>query len=162
MDPLEDIQMEVNTGLKVKSTFNPPLHSVPPQVLAFENAVLQDVASSERQTHLTFNNLSKAEHKALESLAKDDSITIKPADKGGSIVIQDTCKYRAECLRQLSDERHYLRLTEDPTERLLTTISNYVEEALMEGWITQNEARFLNQPFLLHHTSTLYQKYIKQ
>ena len=41
--------------------------------------------------------------KALLHLSNDDSIIIKPTDKGGAVVIMDTDKYESECLKTLSD-----------------------------------------------------------
>ena len=35
------------------------------------------------------NNLSRAEHQALETLSKDKSIIISGSDKGKAVVIQD-------------------------------------------------------------------------
>lgn len=41
-------------------------------------------------------NLKKGEHKALKSLANDNTATTKPADKGSVIVILDKNDYIAE------------------------------------------------------------------
>ena len=37
----------------------------------------------------------------------NDEIVIKPADKGGAIVIQDKDKFIAECQRKLDNKEHY-------------------------------------------------------
>ena len=42
-------------------------------------------------------NLPKAERQAIKTLLENNKITIKPADKGGKIVIQDTTDYIKEC-----------------------------------------------------------------
>ena len=42
-------------------------------------------------------NLPKAERQAIKTLLENNKITIKPADKGGKIVIQDTADYIKEC-----------------------------------------------------------------
>ena len=63
-------------------------------------------------------NLPKSERQAIKTLANNDKITIKPADKGGKIVIQDTTDYISECERQLENTVHYKRLYTDPTVEL--------------------------------------------
>ena len=42
---------------------------------------------------MLFNNLSVEQRLALRSLSEDQSITIKPADKGGALVIMATADY---------------------------------------------------------------------
>lgn len=53
------------------------------------------------------NNLNLSERAALSSLSVRQDIVIKPADKGGAIVIIDNEKYEAEVWRQLSDTTTY-------------------------------------------------------
>ena len=48
-------------------------------------------------------NLSHKELQAMRDLHNNPDITIKPADKGGSIVIMNTMDYIQEAQRQLSN-----------------------------------------------------------
>lgn len=44
-------------------------------------------------------NLSKQQSLCLKTLASDDTITIKPADEGGGLVILETVVYKQEITR---------------------------------------------------------------
>ena len=74
----------------------------------------QDEITSMRSKYK--KNLKKQEITALRNLQQNQEIVIKPADKGGTIVIQDKSKYIAECKRQLNNPQHYRTLTSDPTK----------------------------------------------
>ena len=50
-----------------------------------------------------YNNLSKAERDELLDLSKDNKVVVRPADKGGAIVLQNAADYESEIKRQLSD-----------------------------------------------------------
>ena len=54
-----------------------------------------------------YPNLSKEERKSLQNLMEDDTIVIKPADKGSAIVIWDKDDYIKECDKQLGDQSVY-------------------------------------------------------
>ena len=60
-------------------------------------------------------NLTNKEYHAMRDLYKNPDITIKPADKGGSIVIMKPEDYIAEANRQLPNQEHYKTLDEDTT-----------------------------------------------
>ena len=60
-------------------------------------------------------NLKKEEWTAITTLQNNKDIIIKPADKGGNIVIMKKEDYIQEGLRQLIDSNHYEILEEDPT-----------------------------------------------
>lgn len=53
------------------------------------------------------DNLDPSEWSALQSLIKDTSIIIKPADKGSNVVIMDRPLYIQEAMRQLNDLKYY-------------------------------------------------------
>ena len=52
---------------------------------------------------LKFSNLSKEEWTAHQNLKTRDDIVIKPADKGGAVVVWRTDLYKQEAFRQLAD-----------------------------------------------------------
>ena len=134
-------QSESNTGLRIKSTFMPPDSETPPELITFERSVLSDL--KDLSIPKTFHNLSKEERSAITILDKDPTIVIKPADKGGGIVILPKQMYRQECQRLLDDRASYLPLSQDPTKRLLGMIRSLVFEAESLGWILPTEAAFL-------------------
>ena len=74
-------------------------------------------------------NLKKHEITALRNLQQNQNITIKPADKGGTIVIQDKNKYIAECERQLNNNDHYRIPPNDPTKEYYQQILKIINEA---------------------------------
>ncbi|KAJ1134806.1 hypothetical protein NDU88_001252 [Pleurodeles waltl] len=81
---------------------------------------------------------------AVNSLSSNPDITLKPADKGGAIVVMDTTYYQQECRRLLSDASYYRPISTDPTPRLQRKIRSMILEAETAGWITRQEAEFLD------------------
>ena len=77
-------------------------------------------------------NITDGEKLAIKQLAKDKNIIIKQADKGGSIVIQNTTDYIHEAQRQLSDTNTYQKLTKDPTVEHNELINQRIDQ------LTQN------------------------
>ena len=67
-------------------------------------------------------NLSLSEEKALKSLAKDESIIIKEADKGGAVVIMNKDYYEAKIMNMLSDSEYYSELTENQDKKIMPKI----------------------------------------
>ncbi|CAJ0968597.1 unnamed protein product [Ranitomeya imitator] len=88
-------------------------------------------------------NLTPLDQQALNSLQSDKGIIIKPADKGGGIVVMDKIKYTQEAYRQLYDTSIYTPLDRDPTN----TIKNLIKDTLMkyceEGVLDQKTCEYL-------------------
>ena len=114
-----------------------------PNILAFEHVVHRDLAELEQRIHPHWNNFSNQERSIITSLSKNKSIIIKPADKGGAIVILDKKDYLTEIKRQLSDNLSYKPLIKDPTEEFRFIIRIVVQEGLVSGYITDQIAKFL-------------------
>ncbi|KAJ1200190.1 hypothetical protein NDU88_004017 [Pleurodeles waltl] len=112
---------------------------LPDKVVVFERAVIHDVAALGVKNEHAFVNLSRPEKEAIRELNQNLAIIIKPAVKGGVIVIQNMETYHQEYLRLLSDTRDYKILPVDPTRETQREIRILVEEAVTNGWITDKE-----------------------
>ena len=88
-------------------------------------------------------NLTKNERQAVKSFSQNPNIIIKPADKGGAIVIQDKQKYIEECLRQLNNMEHYNKLHYNPTTEYNNKILKTLQQAIREEQISEEEALYL-------------------
>ena len=62
---------------------------------------------------------------AIRSLSSNRHIVIKPADKGGAVVVMNTTDYINEGLRQLSDQNFYVETESDLTHTHTEDINNF-------------------------------------
>ena len=110
----EKEQCELNTRI-ANPYFNPSTR--PPDALAtYISAIKKDVTQSIKSPSNHRSNLTIEERQALKDLSEDDGIVIKPADKGGKVVVMDRNDYKQECERNLGDQSFYTRLDDDPNE----------------------------------------------
>ena len=86
-----------------------------------------------------FNNLTAEQRSALKTLAADESITIKPADKGGALVIMDTVDYEAACKKMLNNRIHYKEIQQDPTPRIVEEVAKVSNEMYNQHLVTEFE-----------------------
>ena len=98
--------------LKINSTSQPPVGPLNLETIATMNEL--GLLENPRRS-----NITHLEKEALTSLTNNDTIVIKPADKGGAIVVMNRKDYIAEGLRQLDDKKFYQRLEEDHHGKLL-------------------------------------------
>ena len=106
------------------SDWVPPLY-VPLKYFASSNDMDLCKCSVPRTKH---NNLSLGERSALKELAYNPNILIKPADKGGAVVVLDREYFIFEGLRQLSDCKFYLEVDTDLTSRHHKDIVHILDE----------------------------------
>ena len=81
-------------------------------------------------------NITKAEREAIKNLSKDNSITIKPADKGGAVVILNTSEYVAEAERQLRDTNTYQSMKKDRTNETHVEVNTLIDQMVENKEIT--------------------------
>lgn len=92
-----------------------------------------------------WNNLSNDQRKALKDLASDNSITIKPADKGGALVIMNTSDYDQASLQQLTNPEHYEEIPGDTTKNCRKVVNDLAAELHSAGHIDSFEHDTLRQ-----------------
>ena len=110
--------------LHIPSTWEPPI----PDNTSI-HTYLQQVYFEINQQHRPFpriDNFSREDKIALHYLCAENNVTIKPADKGGKIVIWDSASYLREAHRQLNDRHYYIQLDHNPMSDLIFEISTFV------------------------------------
>ena len=92
------------TGV-TKSHWDPPLAEWTNDETCRDLAqeITENIPTLDHNKSITHQNITEA----INKLAKNESIHILPADKGGTIVIWDSQEYDREALRQLTDSKNY-------------------------------------------------------
>lgn len=112
---------------KVKSDFNPKEGQLPVLDYYIEKCEREINRLHLGQPHRK-SNISSEEERALKALHNNSDIVIKPADKGGAIVVWRKDLYLTEAQRQLSDNNTYRRLERDITAEHQETVSNTIKD----------------------------------
>ena len=89
-------------------------------------------------------NITNKEQLAFKKLSRDKEITIKPADKGGAIVIQNTVDYIKEADRQFGDQKTYKKLELNPTADFQKEIDETLTKLVKNGEISQRVKKMLS------------------
>ena len=134
------------TNLRLPSTFTPSTGSIPSELVTFEKVVIRDVLALQNTHIFTPYNITLEERHALNELKENHNVVIKPADKGGGIVLQNTENYQAEITSQLNEATNYTRLRADPQASLRKKIYDVTFNAKEKGFLSKLEFDFLNRP----------------
>uniref|UniRef100_A0A672LIL0 Uncharacterized protein n=1 Tax=Sinocyclocheilus grahami TaxID=75366 RepID=A0A672LIL0_SINGR len=89
------------------------------------------------------SNLTHSEKETLDELCRNKDIVIKPADKGGGLVIMPRALYNHEVFRQLENTSYYQALPSDPTTLFQSEIEKFIQEAHFHQLISDKEMRYL-------------------
>ena len=88
-------------------------------------------------------NITKGEEAAIRELMHDDSIVIRPADKGSGIVILNTEDYSATIEKELKDSTTYLETDNDRTKDVHNSIKRLVDSMYKRGLIQKEMCNYL-------------------
>ena len=95
-------------------------------------------------------NLSKNEWRTLKMLIEDNSIIIKPADKGSCVVVWDRDDYLAEGCSQLGDNNVYTKI-ESSSEKFVSSLikesNNMFNKLHKQGSISNDEFKYFSYDF---------------
>ena len=125
-------------SIKGTSQWNPPVGSQNLETFIAINEI--HLAAQNNNNKRIIQNLSKEEREALKTLSREKEIIIKPADKGGATVIQDTPSYITEARRQLNDTSVYTPLEKDPTKLFYKEVESKINQILENKEITPKMA----------------------
>lgn len=88
-------------------------------------------------------NLSREETTALESLANDESIVIKEADKGGAVVIMDSGFYKDHIMKMLSNVDYYQEIPTNDDKKTMQKIKSLLKRHKTTSCLTEKEEDYL-------------------
>ena len=137
-DPNEsstDLRLEEDPFLKYNrkpSDWVPP--TTPPAVEAFIERCREEVGHVDmKPKRRRDQNLTREEQQALQKLRNRLDIIIKPADKGGAVVVWRKDLYIQEAQSQLSDSSFYMKTTRDLTLDNLKIVNDSVQDEISLG-----------------------------
>jgi uncharacterized protein (UPF0297 family) len=88
-------------------------------------------------------NLPYEERQALIELSKNSEIVIKPADKGSATVIMLKDNYKREAQRQLSNPKHYQKLSKPLWQNNCSKFNEILQKLLDSKKITEKQHKYL-------------------
>ena len=130
LDPSINIR-EFRTKVNITETLSQKLH-----------AHCLDVAVKTK-TITNYSNLSKEERDALHNLSHDDSIIIKPADKGSGIVVWVRSYFLLGCQRELSEQQVYEKIEQSPLEKVTNKIKTTLKQMVLKKEIETKVMEYL-------------------
>ena len=103
--------------------------------------VKEDILKNISRKHNS--NLTDKERNALKTLMNDQSIIIRPADKGSGIVIMDTDDYIKKVNEDLSQNNTYQKQKKDLTTLTNNKVTKIVKEMHKNGIIDDNLKKYM-------------------
>ena len=133
----------------IKSDWEPPTPTNP-NLVAYHNEIEIAILSLMTNQAITNtelpkpDNLTEQEWKALHELEKIKNIVIKPADKGGGIVVMNRTDYDNKVRALLNNENHYALTDSNPLPKLINGIVSYTTHLFLSGRIDSDTFKFMS------------------
>lgn len=139
-------QVKERTATTPADPYKPPSGWVPKasqnkQLDAYLNVITEEIVNDLNTPKRRYHNISREERTAITELRENPNIIIKPADKGGAVVILNLHEYLQEAHRQLEDRDTYTKLNEDLNPKITKEITNFVNS--INNKISTNLAKYI-------------------
>ena len=128
---------------RTRSKFTPP----PPDnsnLTEYISQIYHDLKTQHTQQKQHKPNITSTDLHSINQLKNNNDIIIKPADKGGAIVIWPKKDYLTEAYRQLNNTNHYQRISDDPTPQIQQQIKTLVKKMHDDQLIDDTTNKFLS------------------
>lgn len=122
---------------------NFPLLNTNPNIWAFVQQVCQTIEKHSFGPFST-SNLTSSQCKAIKSLQTNPHIVIKPADKGGNLVILNVDQYETMCKKILDNTDWYRPISKTVLENFYVKYRSIISKALFQGIINKDTWKNLN------------------
>ncbi|CAN7978809.1 unnamed protein product, partial [Ixodes persulcatus] len=130
-------------NFKLKSHWTPDSSKTSVYIDNYVQAIRNDIFDSLAKATTQRGNLSRREQQVLTNLKSREDVIIRPADKGGGVVVMNRADYMREALTQLENPNFYLRLPDDPTKRFSIIINRTLEDLRNSNKINGDQYNYL-------------------
>jgi hypothetical protein len=89
------------------------------------------------------HNLTESERQALREISQDPTLILKPADKGGAIVVMTKEQYLQKAEDLLNNRHHYRRIYRDLNGEYTKQITEYINKKKQETKINPEVATYI-------------------
>ena len=131
--------------LRPSKGYKPEDHEMDPNIMRYKTTVLNEMKIQLANRRRPRFNTTKEERKAMKTLKTNKDIVIKPADKGGAIVIMNKQDYIDEGMRQLANKDHYIELenTQQTIKQFIKEVKSSLDTALRKEYISEDLHKIL-------------------
>ena len=128
----------IHTGLSNPSLFNPSC-PIAPSVKVFRDLVIKDLEELPVKRNYSDPNIKLG----LKTLCERRDLVIRPADKGGGIVVLDKTAYNEEMYNILGDSSTYIKLPSNPTSKFKVSLKKLIDMGARKGILDNKEKSYL-------------------
>jgi hypothetical protein len=145
--PVEETNIDESLRkFKPKSTWT-PMDDFQSSVHKYITVCRNQISALPETKPIRKNNLSKEEQNALQELRMRKDVVIKPADKGGAIVVWQKDLYMEEVQKQLNNPEFYEKMDYDQTHENAESVKNAVsDEIAKENLPPEAQNLIINKP----------------